>query len=289
MKSLPPLTLTCLILAACKMDTPAPPVPLPAAGTAARKLIDTTPIIDIHTHTFNSRFLPIREIALGKRDMSPWFSLVTDSMAIALTELITKATEPEIRVIPSNLQIAIDTNRTLARIQSSGAFRAFTARTVNTQDVARNPGITGAKKLLTGTEENKLLPAEKRRLQQFSRMFGESSGVIPPFGLFPDKTDHTNEIRHFLSCLTAPAPRMESLFHSDHTRGKSSKITLIASHMMDLAPTFDQREDRETLFDFSTQQIPEMQNQQAFASGRMLYFVAYFYLVKFRDRRNPGL
>lgn len=264
-----------LALQACNHTTTYQPVALPAKGTEFAKLVSQTPVIDIHTHTFNSRFLPIREIALGKRDMSPWFSLVTDSMAVALTELITKATEKDFPFIPSDQQIADDTNRTLARMQAAGSLTTIPLPTVQTQDVSQDPGITGAKKLLTGTEENELLPAEKRRLEQFSLMFGESHGQLPPLGLFPDQTDNTNEIRHFLSCLTAPASRMESLFQSDHTRDKSPQISLIASHMMDLAPTYDQREDGEKLFDYRKQQIPAMQRQQNLASGRMLYFVAY--------------
>jgi predicted TIM-barrel fold metal-dependent hydrolase len=275
------------VLQACNHTSIYRPVALPAKGTELAKLISQTPVIDIHTHTFNSRFLPIREIALGRRDMSPWFSLVTDSMAIALTELITKATEKDSPFIPSDQQIAYDTNRTLDLMRASGRPLAITLSTVKTQEVSQDPGITGAKKLLTGTQEDDLLPAERRRLEQFSRMFGESHGQIPPFGLFPDKTDHTNETRHFLSCLTAPASRMESLFQSDHTKDKSPQVSLIASHMMDLAPTYDQREDGEKLFDFRTQQIPAMQRQQSLASGRLLYFVAY---NPFRDhwQKDPA-
>jgi hypothetical protein len=31
-------------------------------------LVAKTPVIDIHTHTFNARYLPLRSILLGKRD-----------------------------------------------------------------------------------------------------------------------------------------------------------------------------------------------------------------------------
>jgi hypothetical protein len=41
---------------------------LPSAGPAAA-LVENAPVVDIHTHTFNARFLPIQNIALGKRDM----------------------------------------------------------------------------------------------------------------------------------------------------------------------------------------------------------------------------
>jgi predicted TIM-barrel fold metal-dependent hydrolase len=209
-------------------------------------------------------------------------------MAIALTSLITKATEKETNLLPSNQQIADATNRTLASIQTAGSSSAVaTPPTVDAAQIAQDPGIIGARKLLTGSEEKDLRPAEKRRLEQFSRMFGEANGIFPPLGLFPDKTDQTNEIRHFLSCLTAAAPRVESLLQSDHTDGRTRKIGLVASHMMDLAPTYDQKEDRDTLFDFRTQQIPAMQSQQSAANGRMLYFVAY---NPFRDhwKRDPA-
>jgi len=203
-------------------------------------------------------------------------------MVIALTDLITKATEKDLGG-DLDERIAKSTNDHLAAIRSTQA-------TVHAAEVKAEPAISGAKRLLIEHKEIKdLTPAESRRLQQFSRMFSHQEQNIPQaLGIFPDTTDHTNEIRHFLSCLTAPETRMESIYQNDHTSldGKTRKITLIASHMMDLAPTYDQAEDGETLFRFQGQQIPAMQSQQANADGRMLYFVAY---NPFRDhwRKDP--
>jgi predicted TIM-barrel fold metal-dependent hydrolase len=52
-------------------------------------------------------------------------------------------------------------------------------------------------------------------------------------------------------------------------------VQLMASHMMDLAPVYDQREDDEDLLPFRSQQLPRMALQQHHAQGRMLFFAAY--------------
>lgn len=272
---------TVLILASaagCRHGAEYDPADIPAPGTTARELIDTTPVVDVHTHTFNSRFLPIREIALGKRDMSPWFSLAGDSLVIALTELITDATETDLRG-DVDLRVARRTNRRLKEIERTTGTQP--ANGITAEDIRSEPAISGAKKLLRDQKQMAdLAPAEQRRLQKFAAQFAHRHGPLP--GLFPDQAERSNEIRHFLSCLTAPSTRMESLFQNDHTSpdGKSRKVTLAVSHMMDMAPTYDQVEDGDVLFRFRKQQIPAMRRQQRVASGRMIYFVAY---SPFRD------
>jgi len=47
-----------------------------------------TPLIDVHTHTFNARYLPLRGILLGKRDVSLATLLLSDACAATLAEAL---------------------------------------------------------------------------------------------------------------------------------------------------------------------------------------------------------
>src|ERR1043166_5047924 len=57
-------------------------------------LAKDSPIIDIHTHTFNARYLPLRNILLGKRDAAPPLTwLISDSCAATLAHALIERTE----------------------------------------------------------------------------------------------------------------------------------------------------------------------------------------------------
>lgn len=42
--------------------------------------LESMPIVDIHTHTFNARYLPLEGIALGKRDIATPLQIVPDGI-----------------------------------------------------------------------------------------------------------------------------------------------------------------------------------------------------------------
>jgi hypothetical protein len=53
-----------------------------------------SPIIDIHTHTFNARYLPLKGVLLGKRDAFPPFTwLISDSCAGTLAHALIERTD----------------------------------------------------------------------------------------------------------------------------------------------------------------------------------------------------
>src|SRR3954466_6557620 len=57
-------------------------------------LAKESPIIDIHTHTFNARYLPLKNILLAKRDAFPPFTwLISDSCAETLAHALIERTE----------------------------------------------------------------------------------------------------------------------------------------------------------------------------------------------------
>src|SRR5258708_4286151 len=57
-------------------------------------LTGQSPIIDIHTHTFNARYLPLKGVLLGKRDAAPPITwLISDPCARTLAHALIERTE----------------------------------------------------------------------------------------------------------------------------------------------------------------------------------------------------
>ena len=265
-----------LLLSSCSTSQPPPKVVLPSAGPAAA-LVKNVPVVDIHTHTFNARFLPIQNIALGKRDMHPFLSLAADPAVIAITDLITRATEEDIDPpgMAAELRLMEDvaSKANLLSAALEGGMRS--AKQVSARELQKDPRVTGLQKIAEGMPGHTLSNAELAGLRRFVFMFADHRQP------FANKGKQRNEIAHFLSCLTAAEGRMVRLFQQD----QQEQVALMVSHMMDMAPSYNQREDGRKLLRFAEQEVPRVRRQQENAGGKMLYFVAY---NPFRDHFGDG-
>ena len=266
-----------LLLSSCSTSKPPPKVVLPSAGPAAA-LVKQVPVVDIHTHTFNARFLPIQNIALGKRDMHPLLSFAGDPMVIAITDLITRATQEDIDPpgAAAELRLMEDVAAKANRLSADLEGEKEPANPVNAQELQNDPRVTGLQKIAERMPSHTLSNAELAGLQTFVWMFADHRQP------FADKEKQKLEVAHFLRCLTAAEGRMVQLFQQD----QQEQVALMVSHMMDMAPTYNQREDRNKLLRFAEQQVPRVRRQQENAGGKMLYFVAY---NPFRDHFSDGV
>lgn len=270
---------TILLVAACVLatgcaDKQAVPVTMPTAGSPEDLLIHNTPVIDVHTHTFNSRFLPVRGIVLGKRDMHPLFSLASDQLVIAIAELIVMLTEESPDPSDSVLM-----TRLAARVGDAMANTKGMEATPPPApaELAAEPAVKGLVKLeREGASFEQLAPQEKARLKKFAHMFGGESHLLT---VGPTASD--SEYEHFFKCLIRREDKIVGSFRRDH----GNQVDLMVSHMMDMAPTYAQEEDGKKLLRFESQQIPRVDQQQKNANGRMLYFAAY---NPFRDQWGVG-
>ncbi|WP_035613664.1 amidohydrolase family protein [Haloferula sp. BvORR071] len=262
-----------MLLSACT-TTEFPAVDTSDFSAAKRELVDSVPVVDVHTHTFNSRFLPLRGIVLAKRDMlGDHAQYATDARVLALADLITRMTGE------SKLPAEHEVNAKIAADVSALAE----VRNISAEEVAADPGITGARKLLDPDKTkpvDKLTRKEEASLMDFVALFDEE-----PKGFVTllkenskdkgSRSERASEYFHFLRCLTKADNRVEGRFQSDH----NERINLAVSHMMDLAPTYNQEEENPRLYS-TRDQIRRMQSQQKQAKGKLLYFVAY---SPFRD------
>ena len=105
--------------------------------------------MDIHTHTFNARFLPIQNIALGKRDMHPFFSLAADPVVIAITELITRATDEDIDPpgMAAELRLMEDVASKANLLSAALEGGMGPAKQVSARELQKDPRVTGLQKI----------------------------------------------------------------------------------------------------------------------------------------------
>lgn len=275
-----PSLILCAVLSSCMTSKAPPPPTLPPAGSTRAKLVSCTPVIDIHGHSFNSRLLPIQGIALGKRDIHPLASLASDSLVIALTLWITAVTKhmddghafgPDCYAPNGSLvRKCIDETRELTE-----------GRSVSAEKLVSHPLLTGMSKVLeSGTAEPELGFLERWFIRRLESLFHQHPDLAPKWmqalsGKLPA------HFSRFVETLTGPEKQQVARFHRDF----DNQVRLVASMMMDLAPTYHQTEDGEHLVGIEAAQIGIMERQQANAPGNMIYFVAF---NPFRDHWGPG-
>ncbi|MBK8978175.1 MAG: amidohydrolase family protein [Planctomycetes bacterium] len=206
-------------------------------------VVERTPIVDVHVHTFNARYLPLRGIALGRRDKNPLMTLLSDGAAEALAASI--ATSARLTPLPDDAGSAAatttaDWGATAAGVgEDSGDF-------VELEAVARALAIARGDAAARAGEVETPLTRAMRELglgggERFLQTLMLEDGKLPE--------------------------RYRQLF--------GSRVRLLVSHMMDLGPVYAQRPgDGTELLDFE-RQIRRMQQFQADPAAGLLYFVAY--------------
>src|SRR6266536_3923650 len=229
-----------------------------------------TPIIDIHTHTFNARYLPLRNILLGKRDAKPPLTwLLSDSCAEALAQAVIDRTE----LAPISNQ---DGAKRVAGPQPHIRHGPVCNILLKLLD---NAAMAGAwREDMPLEEQKRQLDAVADRMQPQERLMIRTAGAM--MGMekaleTPDKKSGDRSLVRFLWMITQNDARMRELYRSDYSGAAMRGEPLMVSHMMDLPPVYAQDEDGATLLRFSDQQLERVQYFQQQADSGMIYFVAY--------------
>jgi len=212
------------------------------------------PIIDVHTHTFNGRYLPLVNIALGKRDKTWLTQLLPDPLVVAAAQYISDMT-----VLSE--EGALDERGFLDK--ERGAVASASERSgIPPEKLAHEPAITALHKI-TQTNMRGDLRVMLRR---------------------PDDTTLTPEERRALRCLGifGEIDFLATLVLSDDHRATAyrndfrlaNRQALIVSHMMDLGPVYGQEPRSGQLLDID-EQIRRMDRFQCREDDLRVYFVAY--------------
>ena len=279
---------------------------LEPASDADLRALGSVPIVDVHTHTFNARYLPLRNVLLGKRDAARAAILLQDDTAKRVAAAIASATPlEEIEGLPRRVEDAYLPKEAANGTPSTAAIRDDLALEAERAEAGFLAGLRSSlfdryRDLRgdLGADEEQILAlsglddVEARLLERLQ------SGDLQEVDWALRKLHEATGIAsygHFLASLVANDGLQDARFRADYAPGSTgasegpaaggaSPIALHVSHMMDLAPVYGQEEDWVLLEPFALSQVPRMAHFQERAEARMVYFVAY---NPFRDNRGP--
>lgn len=224
-------------------------------------------IVDMHTHHFNARYLPLRNILLGKRDKYVWTGIVSDPVAIAIAELIVAASHSETQDAPVAIT-ASEIESRFSAILSSVANETATPRAI--------------------LEVDPIVVAVREALRSVTQPDGAESELVAPRSWSEETRDVLSIFRPyddpgFLSLLLARAGPRDEIYRKSFAIPDERSV-FVVSHMMDLAPVFGQQPDGKKLLDFDTQ-IARTSKFHPSSKDGFVYFVAY---CPFRDNHPHG-
>ncbi len=237
----------------------------------------STPIIDVHTHTFNARYLPLEGILLGKRDAySPVTTLISDETAVIVARALIEQTE----LGAVGDQPGIARKEGLATLRHSGPHGLITEIFLDLIDLGLKEGAWNPEKspreqmAAISRVALKMNATQRVAIHAAAHMMGMEDGTSGD-AEGPGTISGVEAAVRFLWMLTQSDARMITLFREMYQdTPRKGEITLV-SHMMDLAPVYDQIPDGHTLLDFPTQQVRRMEQFQDAGSSNLIYFVAY--------------
>lgn len=235
-------------------------------------LAENSPIIDIHTHTFNARYLPLRGILLGKRDAVPPITwLISDSCAATLASTLIERTElgaaaGQPAVARRNAQSHSHEHRDqglicrifLGLLDKAAANGCWQEGLSPREQLARLDQVADRMNM----QERIAVMTATRMMGMDDRLKGQN------------KTNALRAAVRFLWFLTQSDAEMTRLFGLQYEGAPMRATPLLVSHMMDLAPVYNQEPNGE-LLDFAKQQVKRMEIFQNRPDSHMLYFAAY--------------
>ena len=243
------------------------------------------PIVDIHSHTFNARYLPIENIARARRyDTLPLGLgyLFPDKWVVHLARAIVKRTNlsaanntPALAATPSNptdpdrkdsdpndvrQAAAVEKEIIAAKVSREKAIAPDIRPTADADEESSAVPIQGIPRK----------PTDKKLNKAASRLFkaeqvGKASGK--------PKTIDTPEssLWRFIYILTSGENRIRRLL----VEQEFPEVDLFVHHMMDLGPVYGQSPKGNQFMDFATNQLPRSEFFDGKSDGKFLRFVAF--------------
>jgi len=246
-----------------------------------------SPIIDIHTHTFNARYLPLQGVLLGKRDAAPPITwLISDPCARTLAHALIERTE----LAPAAGSAGVTRRELASQAQEHRGQGLICGVFLGLLDKAAERGAWSKGKSPRDQLAEMDKVAKEMNFQQrlaimaAAKMMGMEDQVRGTEektdgmkGMArEEKTDGLRGAVRFLWFLTQNDADMSRLFASQY-KGVPMRggRPLMVSHMMDLAPVYNQSPSGTELLDFKKEQVLRMAEFQNRPGSDMIYFVAY--------------
>ena len=198
-----------------------------------------TPIIDIHTHTFNAKYLPLMGIVLGKRDVSLFTMLFHSQsvrpIALAISEeakltQIKPAAPTVVSFQQIKERIAVQQGISLQRVEQNNAVRALDKvinryeKEIESRKDVRTPRLEDEKTAYLIRQE--ALDTSLKEMEEAD--LKAIRDALQSFGFVLE----IDAVVRFLRALISP----DGDQYRNYLRSYNHRVALIVSHMMDLAP-----------------------------------------------------
>ena len=238
--------------------------PLPVPDPKLRAELLAAPVIDIHAHTFNALYLPLRGIALGRnQDFLP-VPVLGDAVALILV------------------------NALVARALENQEPARFIARSAAPAALALPPGSIAAQlgldyrtgrpqALATPTAEDRAVRAALADDDNFRKLAALFGVVEHSPSANRDRATlsvaRVSDVVAFLRALVSSDTDLRAQAPRDFDDG----VELFVHHTMDMARTYAQEPDNSTFWSFRPKQIERVRklDHSPVSDGRFLHFVAF--------------
>ena len=250
-------------------------------------LAQQSPIVDIHTHTFNARYLPLKGVLLGKRDAFPPITwLISDPCAETLAHALIERTE----LAPAAGSAGVSRRELESQAHEHRDQGIICGVFLGLLDKAAERGAwskgKSPKDQLAALDKvaDEMSMQQRIAVRAAIHMMGMQEQIsakeMKTDGMRgiarAEKTDGLKGAVRFLWFLTQNDADMSRLFASQY-KGVPMRggRPLMVSHMMDLAPVYNQPPSGTELLDFKKEQVRRMAEFQNRPGSDMIYFVAY--------------
>ena len=250
-----------------------------------------TRIIDIHTHTFNGRYLPLEGVLLGKRDVHPAAALLSDNCARMLAQALVDRTElapagPSLPGIsrPPGARLLEPRGGPICRVLI-GLLNKGEARGVWDKSIPEDAQQARAMELA-----REMTFAERIAVQATMAMMGMEEHTNEPAPASPSavearKVSGMEAAVRFIWQITQSDGQQPDFYRREYGAVPMKGEPLMVSHMMDLGPVYAQPAQGNSLLDFRKEQVRRMEALQDKPGSGLIYFVAY---LPYRDYFEGG-
>lgn len=241
------LLLAGMIFTGCAHNTDK--VTMPVIRPEDMRRVETTPVLDTHTHTFNSLSLPLKEIVLGKRDKAGVASvLLPDALVNTFTSWVVAKTRSR---------------------QDKSEFQTSDPAVQEIEDRLGGGGDLADRLSFRETIMAKVL------FGFFSEHADPDATDDATVGSSRTPRTPRTSLGHFLDRICEPDTRQRANFLADCGDPDGKTIQFMISHTMDLAPVYDQEEGTRSLWSFPQKVLPRMRELVGASGGGMGWFVAW--------------
>lgn len=249
-------------------------VPPKRASYAPPKELIDYPVVDVHAHTFNARYLPIDNIIRARHAESTKLSRIRVDLLLGIGHIIAKRA----RLTPfgaerDHVEVPLERleNQAAARGESLAPVTSVASGSESSEAQLTKELVVAAPQPLPieagGAEE-----VASSKLELFTQTMMPDEPKVQRRPTYAQRRAARAAVARFLGFLTKSELRNARELSRYEFDGR---VRLFVHHMMDLGPVFGQRPDGHRFIDFPTEQTRRARQLDRAMAGRFIHFVAW--------------